>query len=110
MSTTETSLLCTGYAEDFTATVSTHSGERRKVTIEGTLKCPLPGYQLRLEAGNPGINPDPAELVVQIAEQPPTGTTTDVVTDTEVKGEFPIGPPVQRVVIRNLNITLALKD
>ncbi|MFF8271610.1 hypothetical protein ACF059_30130 [Streptomyces sp. NPDC016562] len=98
---------CSGTNDDFTAEV-TYEDDRRRVTIDGTLSCPRPAFELTLDHGNPGINPDPKELVLRLVEKPPTGTHIEVVTETKVHGEFAIKPEVERVRIENLDVTLSL--
>ncbi|MGR4882194.1 hypothetical protein ACIPUC_22745 [Streptomyces sp. LARHCF249] len=106
------SLQCSGSEQHFTAVVS-HEGygageDGRLVTIDGTLSCPLPEFQLGLERDNPGINPDPEILVLKLVETRPTGTVAQVVTETKVHGEFRIDSRVERVWIRNLDVTVPL--
>ncbi|MGW7460904.1 hypothetical protein [Streptomyces sp. NPDC054797] len=101
------SLQCSGTNDDFTAEV-TYGDDRRRVTIDGTLSCPRPAFELALDHGNPGINPDPKELVLVLVETEPTGTVIQVVTETKVHGEFTVKPEVERVRIQNLDLTLPL--
>ncbi|MFF9013789.1 hypothetical protein ACF09C_12590 [Streptomyces sp. NPDC014870] len=108
--TEETSLQCTLKEENFTAVASLHSGGRRRVTVTGRLTCPSTDFRLRLEPENPGINPQPNELVLKVVEEEPTGTVLPVLTETEVSDYFPVSPEVDTVVIRNLGISIPVKD
>jgi hypothetical protein len=75
------------------------SDSGRKLAVVGKGECSRPGYKLRLERGNPGINPDRKILLLQlIVEPPPTGP--DLVTPTSVQYEVKVGSEVAFVSIR----------
>ncbi|MEU4272793.1 hypothetical protein [Streptomyces sp. NPDC026092] len=102
--TEETPLQCTLKEENFTAVASLHSGGRRRVTVTGRLTCPTTGFGLRLELDNPGVNPQPNELVLKVVEDEPSGVVQPVLTETDVSDYFPVKPEVDTVIIRNLGI------
>ncbi|MFF2020224.1 hypothetical protein ACFVW2_00220 [Streptomyces sp. NPDC058171] len=113
MSTTEdrVSLLrCELTTDDFTAVATLHSGGRRRVTVTGHLSCPSTGFALSLAKGNPGINPQPNELVLRIVEKEPDDPVNPVITETEASGYFEVTPEVDTVVIRNLDLRVPVKD
>jgi hypothetical protein len=90
--------VCECVEDDFSARAS---GElrARQLVVEGTCVCPRAGHTLRLEPGNPGINPDPTELVLRLViDAPEVGPT--VMTRTPVRYEATVGPERERVVIR----------
>ncbi|MFD3946388.1 hypothetical protein [Streptomyces sp. NPDC058579] len=105
----ETPLQCTLKEENFTAVASLHSGGRRRVTVTGRLTCPTPGFTLRLELDNPGVNPQPNELVLKVVEVEPSEDVTLVLTETEVSDYFPVKPEVDTVIIRNLGISIPVE-
>ncbi|MFG2984526.1 hypothetical protein ACGFYQ_25245 [Streptomyces sp. NPDC048258] len=111
--TEENSLQCELTAENFTAVATLLSDGRRKVTVKGRLSCPSTGFKLRLDYGNPGVNPQPNELVLKIVEKKPDGVVPPVLTETEVSSDdddFMVKPEVDTVVIRNLDIIVPVKD
>lgn len=101
---------CEAGAEDFTATAHRGGKGGRRVTVKGTCACRTPGYLLRLDLASPPIVPVPEELHLELSEVAPTGTVIQVITPTDVEGEFEIGDEVERVVIRNRNITVLVKE
>ncbi|WP_328925470.1 hypothetical protein OG429_12990 [Streptomyces sp. NBC_00190] len=104
------SLQCELTRDHFTAVATMHGTEGRRVTVTGQLSCPSIGFTLHLEKDDPGINPQPNELVLKVVEEKPDGVVPPVLTDTEVSGYFPVKPEVDTVVIRNLDITVPVKD
>ncbi|MFD6227961.1 hypothetical protein ACFWFZ_13920 [Streptomyces sp. NPDC060232] len=101
---------CAAGAEDFTATAHRGGKGRRLVTVKGTCACRTPGFRLQLALAAPPIVAVPEELHLELTEVAPTGTVTQVITPTDVQGEFEIGDEVERVVIRNRNITVLVKE
>ncbi|AQT75453.1 MULTISPECIES: hypothetical protein [Streptomyces] len=101
---------CAAGAEDFTATAHRTGKGGRKVTVKGTCQCRTPGFALKLALASPPIVPVPEELHLELTEVPPTETTAAVITPTDVEGEFDIGDEVERVLIRNRNITVLVKE
>ncbi|MFD9100995.1 hypothetical protein [Streptomyces virginiae] len=99
---------CEAGAEDFTATVHRGGKGGRRVTVKGTCACRTPGYRLKLVLGPPPLVP--TEIHLELTEEPPSGTVTQVITPTDVEGEFDIGDEVERVVILNRNITVIVKE
>jgi hypothetical protein len=74
--------------------------------------CPRAGYTLELEPANPGINPDPTEVVLGLViNAPDVGPT--VMTATPVRYETTVGPEAERVVIRvpdQRTLTISIVD
>ncbi|WP_326586853.1 hypothetical protein [Streptomyces sp. NBC_01294] len=99
---------CAAGDQDFTATAYQDGKARRRVTVKGTCACQTSGFKLKLELASPPIVPD--ELHVNLVEAKPTGTVTQVITPTDVEGTFEIGDEVERVLIRNRNITVLIKE
>jgi hypothetical protein len=90
--------MCECNAIDFSAR-SAGSGNGRSLVVEGSCTCPRAGHVLELQPDNPGINPDPSEVVLRLAiTAPDVGAT--VVTRTPVRYETTIGPEAERVLIR----------
>lgn len=71
---------------------------------------PDPGFDLELVLASPPIVPVPEELHLELTEVAPTGTVAQVITPTDVEGEFEIGDEVERVLIRKRNITVLIKE
>ncbi|MFB7805801.1 hypothetical protein [Streptomyces virginiae] len=99
---------CEAGAEDFTATAHRGGKGGRRVTVKGTCACRTPGYRLKLVLGPPPLVP--TEIHLELTEEPSSGTVTQVITPTDVEGEFDIGDEVERVVILNRNITVIVKE
>ncbi|KOU33174.1 hypothetical protein ADK53_19765 [Streptomyces sp. WM6373] len=99
---------CEAGADDFTATAHRGGKGGRRVTVKGTCACRTPGYRLKLTLASPPFFPN--ELHLELTEEPPTGTVTQVITPTDVEGEFDIGDEVERVVIVNRDITVLVKE
>lgn len=109
MSETANGPACTCESGDFTATASRYEG-KRQVTVKGTCICPKPGFQLSLELASPGTVATPDVLTLNLVERAPGGTTIEVETKTEVEEKFQIQDKVERVEIRNLNITVPITE
>jgi hypothetical protein len=61
--------------------------------------CTSTGHTLRLEYGNPGINPDPEVIVLELrVDEPDVGG--DAMTPESVHFEDEIGPQPKRVHVR----------
>ncbi|MER7466872.1 hypothetical protein [Streptomyces sp. NPDC097981] len=97
---------CEYKTEHFTATEHRTSHGRRTVRVKGVAACPTPGFRLALELASPPIVATPEVLHLNLREQDPTGTVPQVVTDTDVEAEFPVGDEVEWVLIRNLGINI----
>ncbi|MFE6905271.1 hypothetical protein [Streptomyces erythrochromogenes] len=110
MSGHENGFACSAGAEDFTATAHRSAGGGRTVTVRGTCRCRTPGFALELALASPPFVPVPEELHLQLTEVPPNGMVAQVITPTDVEGEFAIGDEVERVLIRNRNITVLVKE
>jgi len=83
---------------DFSAR-SSGSGNGRKLIVEGSCTCPRAGHTLGLQPDNPGINPDPSEVVVRLSiTAPEVGAA--VMTPTPVRYETAVGSEAERVLIR----------
>jgi hypothetical protein len=58
-----------------------------KIRVEGTCMMPQPGWKLKLERGNPGINPEPGVLFLDLEGTPPTDPQSTVLTPAKVSFE-----------------------
>lgn len=96
---------CEYKTEHFKAT-EYRTGDRRMVRVKGVAACPTPGFRLALELASPPIVATPEVLHLNLREKDPTTTVPQVVTDTDVEGEFAIGDEVEWVLIRNLGINI----
>jgi hypothetical protein len=90
--------VCECDGKDFSARAET-AGEVRTLTVEGECTCPEAGFTLALEPDNPGIVPQPSEVILRLEPTPPTGGA-EVMTLTPVEYVTRIGDEVERVVIR----------
>ncbi|MFF4445573.1 hypothetical protein [Streptomyces sp. NPDC001502] len=109
MSKSANGFACEAQGGDFTATAYQNSKGERRVTVEGTCACNTEGFELTLELASPPIVPVPEELHLELVEHAPGGRVAQVITTTPVKEEFLIDGKVERVVIRNRNITVPIK-
>jgi hypothetical protein len=91
------------------AATAIYTGENRIIKIEGSGTCPTTGWTHQLEEDNPGINPDPDELVVRIVSSKPD-IGGDALTDTTVEGFFEVQGGESWVVLRALDLRLAVKE
>ncbi|MFJ6777741.1 hypothetical protein [Streptomyces yangpuensis] len=108
MSGYENGFACEAGAQDFTATAHRYGKGRRTVTVKGTCQCRTPGFELKLAPASPPIVPD--ELHLDLVEVAPSGTVAQVITPTDVEGEFEVPDEVERVLIVNRNITVLVKE
>ena len=99
---------CDWDTDSFTATAS-YTGENRLIRVRGTGTCPQGGYQARLEADNPGINPQPNELVLRIQEDAPE-LGTDALTPISIDDVVDASDQVDTVVIRALELRLPVSE
>ena len=99
---------CTWDPSTFTAT-AIYTGENRLIKVEGSGTCPTTGWTHELEEDNPGINPDPTELVVRIRSTPPE-VGGDAITQATVEGFFEVEQGVNSVVVRALDLQLEVKE
>jgi hypothetical protein len=103
--------MCGCKENDFSARADEADG-RRMLHVEGSCICPRAGYSLALEPGNPGINPDPTEVVLQLVVTPPE-FGADVLTRTPVEYRAEIKPEAERVVVRlpdGEGLTIPIRD
>lgn len=90
--------MCDCAAEDFSATARSE-GDVRRLLVEGTCTCPTSGFTLTLEPDNPGIVPQPQDVVLRLRETSPD-VGADVLTPTPASYEAEISLEAVRVVIR----------
>jgi hypothetical protein len=104
--------VCQCVEKDFSARAET-SGDGRTLTVEGQCTCRQGGFMLELEPDNPGIVPQPDEVVLRLKPTPPEAGT-DALTLTPVRYVEVIGPEAERVIIRlpdeQDEIVLAISD
>lgn len=110
MSESSNGYACKAGAQDFTATAYRTGTGERWVTVKGTCSCQTPGYKLKLELASPAIVPTLDELHVNLTEDEPDGPVPEVITETNVEGEFEIWDEVERVVIRNRGFSVPIKE
>jgi hypothetical protein len=75
------------------------TGENILLHVTGTCTCPQTGYELSLEPGNPGINPQPDQVVLRLVESAPS-VGGMVMTPTTVDFTTEISADAKRVTIR----------
>jgi hypothetical protein len=90
--------VCQCDEKDFSARES-ESGGVRTLTVEGDCTCPEAGFTLTLEPDNPGIVPQPSDVVLRLEAMPPD-SGAEVMTLTSVRYVTRIGDEAERVVIR----------
>jgi hypothetical protein len=83
---------------DFSAR-AVDSGGARTLTVEGECTCPEAGFTLSLEPDNPGIVPQPQEVVLRLEATPPAAGA-EVMTLTLLRYVTRIGDEAERVIIR----------
>ncbi|MFC9585198.1 hypothetical protein ACFVJ8_20535 [Streptomyces yangpuensis] len=110
MSGYENGFACEAGAQDFTAMAHRYGKGRRTVTVKGTCQCRTPGFELKLTLASPPIVKVPEELRLDLIEVAPSDSVAQVITPTEVEGEFEIDDEVERVLIHNRNITVLVKE
>ncbi len=89
---------CNCASDDIEASANV-TGENRLITVTGACSCPMAGYELELVLGNPGFNPDPSQLVLELREAAPS-VGGDATTSTHVSYATMISHEVTTVVIR----------
>lgn len=99
---------CTAGPGDFTATAYRDGKGRRRVTVKGTCSCRTPGFTLALKLATPSFVPE--ELHLDLVEEAPGGSVAQVITPTDVEGEFTIDDVVERVFIKNRKVTVEIKE
>jgi len=103
---------CTCTSDDFSATATRNDG-KRTLRVQGRCECPRTGYRLHLQLYNPGIDPQPEEVVLELVETSPDFGAT-VITPTEVEPyEAEIKDEAERVEIRvvgGTGISLPIED
>jgi hypothetical protein len=90
--------LCQCDERDFSAR-ATESGGARTVTVDGECTCPEAGFTLALEPANPGIVPQPQDVVLRLEATPPDAGA-EVMTLTPLRYVSRIGDEAERVIIR----------
>lgn len=100
--------LCTWQQESFAAT-AVYTGESRLIRVVGNGTCPGGGYTVALEADNPGINPDPTVLPLQLSEQAPEVGTGERVHH-EIDEVFEVSQQVSAVSIRKLGLQITVSE
>ncbi|MFE9632780.1 hypothetical protein [Streptomyces sp. NPDC006463] len=101
---------CEAGAQDFTATDYRDGKGKRWVTVKGTCSCQTPGFTLKLKLASPPLVKIPEELHLDLIEDRPHGSVTQVITPTSVEGKFEITDVVERVVIRNRDFSVVIKE
>ncbi|GHG67874.1 hypothetical protein [Streptomyces griseocarneus] len=102
--------ICNYKAENFSATAYRGAKGGRRVAVEGYGSCPTPGFGLTLELASPPLVPTPDTLHINLVEKEPDGTVPQVVTETRVEGDFEITDEMEKVLIRNLDITVPITE
>lgn len=74
-------------------------GEFRRLRVAGTCTCPTTGFELTLEPDNPGVVPQPEEVVLRLVTSEPV-SGGDALTATPVAYETEVGEEALRVIIR----------
>ena len=103
-----TDAACTWDPSTFSAwAVYTGETPPRMVGVSGSGTCPTTGWTHELEEDNPGVVPDPDQLVLRIrSTRPPVGG--DRMTPATV--ERFIESSARRVVIRELDLDLTVRE
>lgn len=101
-------LTCDWDAGSFRAT-AIYTGENRLIRVQASGTCPRGGYEVRLEPDNPGIHPEPSELVLRIVEDAPE-IGTDVLTPINLDDYTEASQEVNTVVIRELDLRLPVTE
>ena len=85
-----------------------YTGETpRMIGVAGSGRCRTTGWTHELEEDNPGIVPDPSELVLRIRSTEPA-VGGDAFEDVTVESFFESS--ARRVVIRGLDLDLAVRE
>jgi hypothetical protein len=98
--------------EAFADSMPGPDGEKRRLRVTGDCMCTSTGHRLRLAYGNPGINPDPEVIILNLTVQEPDGGG-DVMTREAVRFEDEIGPRPKRVHVRTPgedDVTIQIQD
>ena len=90
--------MCQCDGNDFSARAQT-SGDTRTLTVEGECFCSRAGFRLELEPDNPGIVPQPKDVVLRLNPIAPE-QGADVMTLTPLTYITRIGEEAERVIIR----------
>lgn len=77
-----------------------HEHGQRILTVRGTCVCPQGGYELSLEADNPGIVPQPEVVALRLVELEPDFGTGEVVRTPVVECRMRISDRIRRIGIR----------
>lgn len=95
-------------SSDWNAWVNAMPGPNAQPTLIATGKVTVPtgGYRfawrdLRV------MESDPVQVVAELEAIPPQGAATQVVTAEEVRGEWPISPPVGALTVRCGDMVIA---
>lgn len=93
---------CTWGLEDFSVTV-VDEGPPRRIRVQGKGVCPESGYSVGLEAVDPGMYPDPAQLVLGLVELA-SPIRTEVLSPVVIDQIFKVPQAVVEVAIRFLGV------
>lgn len=81
-------------------------GARPKLIVTGKILVPTGGYRVQFSDMRVAES-YPVQIFLDVEVTPPSGPTTQAVTDLDVRGEWPMAPPVGSVSVRCGNRTLA---
>jgi hypothetical protein len=81
-------------------------GARPKLIVTGKLRVPTGGYRASFSEMRVAES-YPVQIFLDLEVTPPSGPATQAVTNLDVRGEWPMAPPVGSVAIRCGNRTLA---
>lgn len=83
--------------------VATERDGARELRVTCECECTSTGHRLRLEPGNPGINPQPGEVVLELwVEEPQAGGSA--MTAERVELTTTVWREARYVVIRGANL------
>lgn len=79
--------------------------------VAGTFWLSSVSTQIRFERGNPGINPDPEEVVLELITETPDACLEQIEEAREIGWKEDVGPDIKRVrIIGAVEVTLEVKD
>ena len=81
-------------------------GAQPTLIVTGKVTAPTAGY--RFDWGDPMVMESyPVQVALQLRAYPPAGPAAQVVTTYDVRGEWPMSPPVGSVTVRCGDMALA---
>ena len=81
-------------------------GAQPTLIVTGKVPAPTAGY--RFDWGDPMVMESyPVQVALQLRAYPPAGPAAQVVTTYDVRGEWPMSPPVGSVTVRCGDMALA---